>query len=399
MKRRQFLDVGAKTCLSLLGLQATGLEALAKYGFSVDPNKVILCATEVNGQRQNNKSYLGFFSLQDFSYTQMEVPMRKAHVVESNTFNSDEILLIKRNGNILLKVSNSEKKVVKKLDIGPDRFSYGHPLFLSKDYFLNPEFNLSELGEGIISLRRTSDLKEVDRFPSFGKIPHQMLWFGEGDKKLLAISNLGEQPKDGKTLNSSVTFVNYETRQLEKKILSERPDETFTHISTSGGHIAISAFQWRLTDKNMDNKEYWKRFAEDRFALTDYNFGPSPIYLIDKDYKVTTLSDPKVYDLLVRTNGIVIDSENGIVIGAHQVGNCVTFWDLKTKKIIKTHRNKDQSYVDVLISPDKKHYLVASKNGELAVFESKTLKLVEALKSFPAKVDHLALGNHMKVIA
>lgn len=387
MDRRSFLLSATQTGIILGGFQLGVIESMAQGKLSLSDNQLLLCPTFLPGTK--SKSLLRILNLKDQSYNDIEVPIRKAHVVAEHPHNLNEIYLTKRNGQKIVKINKLEMKVSQVIDIGPDRFSYGHPFFLSKDLFLNPEFNLSEMGEGILSVRRCDNLKEIDRIPSFGKIPHQMV--PTSAPNVIAISNLGEMPSNGKILNSNIAFVDIKKNKLIKKIQSKRKNETFTHVHSYGNQIAVSAFQWTL-QKKLSLKKYWEQFAKDQFKLSDYHFGPSPIYIIDDQFNVKELKNPNVDSLMVRTNGIHIDSINNHIVATHQIGNCVTFWDSKTFKLKKYFTKAGAEYVDVLGFHDNKYYVVAGKKGTLSIFDSKSLKVIANLSShFPTHVDHISL--------
>jgi WD40 repeat protein len=258
----------------------------------------------------------------------------------------------------------AKKKLIKEVTLGRNEQFMGHGiydpktnlLYLSTIRFL--EYGFHAQGTGFIKVYDCNTLKEVREFSTHGIEPHECLINGED----MIVLNTGiNQKRQGST--STIAILELQTGKL-KKLIDAPKNFYFAHFEK------IAEGKYFLCHEFPEN-------------INDNRISPYVLDLKDGLYQLEDLG--KVYD----KGGLLTPAfikKHGMVAATAPYDGLVIFWDVKTKKHIKTIKMNDPRAIfykedeDLLIVATKKGiYKVDPKNFNINdVF---TIKLGESISS------------------
>jgi uncharacterized protein len=203
-------------------------------------------------------------------------------------------------------------RVLRPLTTPKGRAFYGHGAYSRDGALLYATENELDTGDGLVSVRDASSLRELGRFPTYGKSPHDCRLIDEG--QTLAITNGGGTIEEGAL--PSVTFVDVRSEKLEERLTFETP-------RINAGHLALSRGRDLVT------------ISAPRDGLPKTALGGVTIRLGSGPF--STMSEPAaVIDRMVGESlSLCIDESTGVVGVTNPDGNVVTFWDLRERRFVK----------------------------------------------------------------
>jgi hypothetical protein len=203
-------------------------------------------------------------------------------------------------------------RVIRPLTTPGDRAFYGHGAYSSDGQLLYATENELPTRDGLVAVRDATTLRELGRFPTYGKSPHDCRLIDEG--RTLAITNGGGTIDEAAP--PSVTFVDVRSEKLEEKLTFETPRVNAGHLALTRGRdlVAISAPRDGLPKTALGG--------------VTIRMGTGPF---------STMSEPtSVIERMVGESlSLCIDDATGVVGVTNPDGNIVTFWDLRAKRFVK----------------------------------------------------------------
>jgi hypothetical protein len=203
-------------------------------------------------------------------------------------------------------------RVLRPLSTPTSRAFYGHGAFSRDGQVLFATENELDTRDGLVAVRDASTLREMGRFPTYGKSPHDCHLIDDG--RTLAITNGGGTIDEDAA--PSVTFVDVGSEKLQEKVVFETPRINAGHLALSRGRdlVAISAPRDGLPTTALGG------------VTIRVGSGPA-----------STMKEPE--DVVIRMVGeslsLCIDEATGIVGVTNPDGNIVTFWDLAGKRFLR----------------------------------------------------------------
>ncbi len=203
-------------------------------------------------------------------------------------------------------------RVLRPLTTPGGRAFYGHGAFSRDGKLLYATENELDTRDGLVAVRDATTLRELGRFPTYGKSPHDCRLIDDG--RTLAITNGGGTIDEAAP--PSVTFVDVRSEKLEEKLTFETPRVNAGHLALTRGRdlVAISAPRDGLPKTALGG--------------VTIRVGGGPF---------STMSEPpSVIERMVGESlSLCIDEATGVVGVTNPDGNIVTFWDLREKRFVK----------------------------------------------------------------
>jgi hypothetical protein len=203
-------------------------------------------------------------------------------------------------------------RVLRPLTTPPDRAFYGHGAYSRDGKLLYATENQLDTRDGLVAVRDASTLRELGRFPTYGKSPHDCRLIDEG--RTLAITNGGGTIDEAAA--PSVTFVDVRSEKLEERV-------TFATPRVNAGHLAISRGRDLVA------------ISAPRDGLPKTALGGVTIRVGSGPF--STMSEPQevVTRMVGESLSLCIDEATGVVGVTNPDGNIVTFWDLREKRFVR----------------------------------------------------------------
>lgn len=204
------------------------------------------------------------------------------------------------------------RRVVRPVTTPPSRAFYGHGAFSRDAQLLYATENQLDTRDGLIAVRDAATLKELGRFPTYGKSPHDCRLIDDG--RTLAITNGGGTVDEDAA--PSVTFVDVQSEKLQERVVFPTPRINAGHLALTRGRdlVAISAPRDGLPAAALGG--------------VTMRVGSGPF---------VTMTEPP--DVIARMVGeslsLCIEERTGVVGVTNPDGNIVTFWDLRGQRFVK----------------------------------------------------------------
>lgn len=247
-----------------------------------------------------------------------------------------------------------DKRVERAIVATKGRHFYGHGAYAKDGSKLYSVESHLETFDGAIVVRDGKTFEPLGEFPSAGLRPHDCLLIDDG--KTLAITNGGSL--DGDTAEHglpNVAFIDIDSTKVLERL-------TFDTPRINAGHLAI-------TDSRDVVCISAPREGLPRNALGGVTMrtGKGPF---------TTMKEPAA--VTARMHGEALSTSvheaTGVVGVTHPDGNMITFWNLKTKKLIKKME---------LVGPrgicqtlDHSRFVISYDPGRVALVTPATLEVV-----------------------
>jgi uncharacterized protein len=202
-------------------------------------------------------------------------------------------------------------RVLRPLNTPSSRAFYGHGAYSRDGKLLFATENELETRDGLVAVRDASTLRELGRFPTYGKSPHDCRLIDDG--LTLALTNGGGRIDEDSP--PSVTFVDVRSEKLLERVVFETPRINAGHLALTRGRdlVAISAPRDGLPATALGG--------------VTIRVGSAP---------PSTMSEPQ--DVIARMVGeslsLCIDEATGVVGVTNPDGNIVTFWHLREKRFV-----------------------------------------------------------------
>jgi hypothetical protein len=192
------------------------------------------------------------------------------------------------------------------------RAFYGHGAYSRDGKLLYATENDLDTRDGLIAVRDASTLRELGRFPTYGKSPHDCRLIDDG--RTLAITNGGG--KIDEDAPPSVTFVDVQSEKLQEKLVFETPRINAGHLALTRGRdlVAISA---------------------PRDGLPTTALGGVTMRVGGGPFVTMSQPDEVIARMVGESLSLCIEEKTGVVGVTNPDGNIVTFWNLGQKKFVK----------------------------------------------------------------
>jgi hypothetical protein len=242
-------------------------------------------------------------------------------------------------------------RVLRPLTTPKSRAFYGHGAYSRDGKLLYATENELETGDGLVAVRDASSLRELGRFPTYGKSPHDCRLIDEG--QTLAITNGGGTIDEASL--PSVTFVDVRSEKLEERLTFETP-------RINAGHLALSRSRDLVT------------ISAPRDGLPKTALGGVSIRVGSGPFSTMSEPAPVVERMVGESLSLCIDESTGIVGVTNPDGNVVTFWNLRERRFVK---NLDlPAPRGIAQTLDGEHLVLSYGAGTLTLIDPRSLNPV-----------------------
>jgi uncharacterized protein len=234
----------------------------------------------------------------------------------------------------------------------PGRHYYGHGVYSrGGDQLFVVETELAT-GAGLLSVRDTTTYREVEAFPTYGDRPHDCVPIDDG--KVLVITNGGGDL--GTASAPCVCYVDVASRKLLEKVSFSDPKINAGHIGigSDGALAVVSAPRDGLPPET----------------------SAGGINLRTGKRKPERMRGPESVMAKVLGESLSVVVHDGIAGVTNPLGGIVTFWSLKTKKLVAHYECESPRGIE--ISRDQSAFVVSyGKHASVTLLDRKTYQPLE----------------------
>ncbi len=317
---------------------------------------------------ETSKLGLALVAIDERGKQRLEIPLEfHFHGFVPNPKVPARAVLFEKHGPGACEVDLAAGQVLRAITTGADRSFYGHGAYTADGGVLYATETRRD-GTGLITIRDGRTFALIGELPTFGARPHDCKLVGEGST--LVVTNGGGKLDDTEPA-PSVTYIDLLTHKLIERLEFSTPQINAGHLGLGPrGELAIVSAPRRglpvsqhggLTIRNMD-----KRFV----TLTE------PAATTDK--------------MIGEVLSVCVHGPSGVVGVTTPDGNLLSFWDLKTRRLLK--------HVDVeaprgiTLTGDERHFVVScGKVPRLDYYKTAGL----ALESRRTAADVRLTGSHI----
>jgi len=246
------------------------------------------------------------------------------------------------------------RRVLQPLVAGPGRLFYGHGAYSANGELLYSVEIKTDTHEGVLTARDAKTLEPKHEISTFGDNPHDCILLD--DQKTLAITNGGGVL--GTRKDPCVTFVDLNAMKLVEK-------HTFSDPKVNAGHIAIAQNgDFAVVSAPRDGLE----------AMTS----AGALHLRTGRRKIERVKQPESVTsrMLSESLSVAIHEPTRVVAVTNPYSNFVSFWNLDTKKHLRSY--DWVSARGVAVTLDGRHFVFSQGlEGSLLFVDPSTLEIVE----------------------
>lgn len=277
------------------------------------------------------------------------------HGLHQHPLQQEKIIAFEKKGNGACEISLKNHQVIRNIPTIENRTFYGHGTYTSDGRSILSTEVMSDL-TGVIGIRDANSLQDLGFFPSFGNEPHECKLINKG--KTLAVTNAGSSKKTGMPSEANIAFIDISSKKLLKRYTLTRKDINAGHISISdeGDVVVASAPQSGASIQSLGGVS----LKPQREQLTSEL---SPQSIMNK--------------MIGEALSIAISNKLNIAAITHPQGNMITFWDIKTKKLIN-HITINNPRGVTLSRNEDFFYISYGSNGDLLKLPSEHLNKPKA---------------------
>jgi hypothetical protein len=329
LERREFL-MGFFGCMGALKASPGKLLAPgSRHGIILAP-----CRRLSTGQEWD---HLHLIDANSGAVRSIQLPLHLSHSVVVNPVSRNVGVVFELAGPNACLVDLKKGKVIGDFRAQKGMYFNGHGIFTCDGKeLLAPEYPIGQKSRGRIVVRSAATFKIKSSFSSKGYHPHEMIW-GTGENELV-IANYGLDPNYKESdLKSSLTFIDYSSRKLVKKVSSPQKNLWMCHLAMSNsGQLFVTAMnQLKIRGKEAE----WHRATRDKYESrikwpkipTGYSAAASPALFFNSVSKASgnrvvkrlpdEISEKMVYPLSVSYN-----AARNVFGVAYKATNLVAFW-------------------------------------------------------------------------
>jgi hypothetical protein len=243
-----------------------------------------------------------------------------------------------------------------------DRYMQGHGCYSADGQWLYCTESSISSGEGKITVRDATTLKQINEFNSHGIGPHDIRLMPDGHTLVVANGGLLTHPSSGRkilnleTMRSSLSYINSSNGELISEHFLAEPKASIRHIDVAADGTVAVALQ--VQREAMSNKEL------------------TPLAAIHKSGQpLKLLHAPEA--LMIKLNdymGSVAIHNNYRIAGfTSPRGDLVMFWHLDDLSLKNYHVFHD--VCGLTLSQDNKYFVLSNSAGKIRQINTRTLKI------------------------
>lgn len=243
--RRQFLKLTVASLALLAGsatarllTRAAQAEDTGSYGREL----ILLCDSDkevapINHFRVTHKGSIKILDVAKNEVSSIDLPFF-GHIVNQHPLHAEQVVTFEKWGKRGALVDIKQKKILTMLEPAAGKTFFGHCAFSTDgSTMVSTENNYDESG-GLLTFRDTTNFKIVEKYPSYGVVPHECRTPDHG--KTIMVVNKGDKKaaSDSNKSASNLSWINWKNGKLIKKIEFDRNN------NVQYGHCDLSFDGW-----------------------------------------------------------------------------------------------------------------------------------------------------------
>jgi hypothetical protein len=334
----------------------------------------------LSAQGRNADTYgLGWINPQQKSSEQKWVSFRGHGLCQNPEKPEQVVMFSRRPGTHGIRFNTDTNDIDGRFHSIKDRYMQGHGCYSADGKWLYCTESSISSGEGKITVRDATTLKQVNEFDSHGIGPHEIRLMPDGHTLVVANGGLLTHPSSGRkilnltTMRSSLSYIDSSNGELISEHFLDEPKASIRHIDVAADGTVAVALQ--VQREAMSNKEL------------------TPLAAIHKPGQpLKILQAPEA--LMVKLNdymgSVTIHNDSRIAGFTSPRGDLAMFWHLDDLSLQSYHVFHD--VCGLALSQDNKYFVLSNSAGKVRQINTRTLK-VDKQKSlqFPER----NWDNHM----
>lgn len=277
-------------------------------------------------------------------------PLQPWQIVATPTLPGTRALVFDARTGLALRVAHS----------APGRHFNGHGCFSQDGRLFFSSENIAASAAGVIGVRDATDFRLLRELPAHGIGPHDLRLLPDGKTLAVAGGGIRTHPDSGKrelninTLHSALLYIDTENGELLEQQVIQTPRLSFRHLDVTPQGEVVLACQYK-----------GKREVPPLVAV--HRRG-------EKKLQWLTVDDEHLWQMNQYTASVRV-AANGVAAVSCPRGNCLTLWDLPTRRWLATLEIADVGGIEVVAQGnDSSHDFIVSANvGELYRIDTRTL--------------------------
>ncbi len=305
----------------------------------------------------------------------------RGHGLAQNPSNLSQVVMFARRPGTLGLVYDIERaQVVHQFHSPANHHMNGHGCFSQDGQYLYCAESDYKNGQGVITVRQTSDYALVSQFASHGIGPHEIGLMPGG--KTLAIANGGllTHPDTGRevlnadAMRSTLSYVNVQNGELVNELTLTEPKSSIRHLDIAAdGTVALAIQAQRFA---MNHQKLVSLAAVHKVA--------------DSQLTELTATDPLIEKLEDYMGSVRICAKSRIAAFTSPRGNMAMFWNLTTNQLAGYHVFHD--VCGLTLTADQSHFVLSNSSGKIRLVSTTTLQESEHLRQAHSTTNW---DNHM----
>jgi len=266
-------------------------------------------------------------------------------------------------------VDLAESKLLGHIRTSTRREFYGHGVWSPDGQVVYSVETVLDTHAGVVVVRDSTTFKDLEKFPTYGQDPHDCFFVDSG--KTLVMTNGGGDVSSAHT--PCVTYVDVASRKLVDKVTFGDPNINAGHavVARDGSLVVCSAPRDGLP-------------PETSTGGVTIRIGREKAQRMRKPEGV-------VAKMLGESLSVCLHEPSGIAAVTNPIGHIVTFWSIRTQKLV--HTFEIESPRGVTLTLDGRYFVLAhGTQSRLTLLSTRTL---EPVASAPELSDRVFSGSHI----
>lgn len=259
------------------------------------------------------------------------------------------VVVSRRPGTHLLVLDTLKGRLIKTIKCPENRHFYGHACFSSGGAYVYTTENDYAKGVGVIGVWDASTYSRLGEMSCHGIGPHDVHLLPDNKTLIVAVGGIRTHPDyrrrklNLETMGPALVYMNVETGQLIYRITIQNHFLSIRHLAVTEDGSVLIAMQYQGSKMHV-------------LPLLGRQYGDKPIEMFQAP-------DNELRRMRQYTASICFHSQSGIVGVTCPRGNIVTFWQLDSRRWVKTLAIADAGGIG--LDADKENFMITTGSGKI----------------------------------
>ena len=330
-------------CQSVLGL--AGLSILPSCSLQRE-QQFVSAYSNTDGQH-----FVAVFNQSGEVFSEVEIPLRGHDIAISHKEPFRVIAFSRRPGAYLYDIDLNKGVIKQTIKANDGRHFFGHGVFSPDGQYLFTTENDYHNQQGKVVVRDAQSLAVIKEFNSGGVGPHQLAWLNDGKTLVIANGGIATHPDTPReklnvlTMAPNLTYLQSESGTILQQFYPPHHQLSIRHLAVDRRNKENIAMQYQGPKSDLHPLVYSQQ-------------GDGPMV-------ACTASDLLWQQMHQYTASVCIDDAVNVAAVSCPRSGFVSFWDLRTDRLIDTFQIRDCAGVTL----SKDGFLLSNGKGEIACID------------------------------